>query len=180
MVDQFWDAAEGGFFFTGRDHEALIARTKDPQDNAVPSGNSMAAMGLLRLAALTGRSDLRDRAEATLRFAAGLMAEHPSAAGQMLSALDFDLGPGQELAVVGAPDAEDSRRVLRAVRKGYRPNAVTAFLPLPGGTPGPVALLQDKVAVNSAATLYVCRGFACQAPAVGVEAAEAALARNEG
>ena len=68
MVEQFWDEAEGGFFYTGRDHEQLIARTKDPHDNATPSGNAMAVTALLRLAKLTGRADLRDKAEGTLRL----------------------------------------------------------------------------------------------------------------
>ena len=63
MIDQFWDDAEGGFFYTGHDHEALIARTKDPHDNAMPSGNAMAVTALLRLAKLTGRADLHDKAE---------------------------------------------------------------------------------------------------------------------
>ena len=61
MIEQFWDEAEGGFFYTGRDHEQLIARTKDPHDNAIPSGNAMAVTALLRLAKLTGRSDLQQR-----------------------------------------------------------------------------------------------------------------------
>jgi uncharacterized protein YyaL (SSP411 family) len=74
MIDQFWDPAGGGFFFTGRDHEPLIARTKDPQDSSIPSGNSMAVMGLLRLSRLTGRPELREKGETTLRLFQGLMA----------------------------------------------------------------------------------------------------------
>jgi uncharacterized protein YyaL (SSP411 family) len=92
MAEQFWDTAEGGFFYTGRDHEPLIARTKDAQDSSTPSGNSMAATALLRLADKTDRNDLRDKAEATLRRFRGLMAESPLAAGQMLIGLDYYLG----------------------------------------------------------------------------------------
>src|SRR5262249_20360130 len=101
MIEQFWDEAEGGFFYTGKDHEALIARNKDPHDNAIPSGNAMAVTALLRLAELTGRADLRDKAEATLRLYRGLLGSHPLATGQMLIALDFFLGPVTEFAVVG-------------------------------------------------------------------------------
>src|SRR5262249_32886836 len=72
MVDQFWAGSEAGFFYTGRDHETLIARGKDPHDNAIPSGNSMAVTALLRLARLTGRMDLQEKAEATLRLFRGL------------------------------------------------------------------------------------------------------------
>jgi uncharacterized protein YyaL (SSP411 family) len=181
MLDQFWDPAEGGFFFTGRDHEALIARTKDPQDNAVPSGNAMAVTALLRLAKLTGRGDLLDRAETTLRRFRGLLAGHPMAAGQWLTALDFYLGPVQEFAVVGDPAAADTRRVLRAVRGGFRPNKVVALRP--AGAAGAAAeravpLLAGKMA-DGAVTTYVCQDFACQAPLVGPEAVEAALAGGE-
>src|SRR5262249_8373761 len=105
MVDQFWDETEGGFYYTGRDHEALITRTKDPHDSSIPSGNSMAVTALLRLARLTGRHDLFEKAEATLRLFQGLMANSPTAAGQMLIALDFYLGPVQEFAVAGNPEA---------------------------------------------------------------------------
>ena len=92
------------------DHEALIARTKDPHDNATPSGNSMAALGLLRLAQLTGRADFRAKAEQTLLAFRGLMTSSPMAAGQMLVALDFFLGPVDEIAIVGDPASQRIRR----------------------------------------------------------------------
>ncbi len=118
MVDQFWDDAEGGFFYTGRDHETLIARNKDPHDNAIPSGNAMAVTALLKLVKLTGRVDLQEKAEATLKLYANLLATQPTAAGQMLVALDFHLGPVQEFAVVGDPANEETRRVLRTFIRG--------------------------------------------------------------
>ncbi|HEY7308863.1 MAG TPA: thioredoxin domain-containing protein [Gemmataceae bacterium] len=177
MVDQFWDTADGGFFYTGRDHESLIARGKDPHDNAIPSGNSMAVTALLRLVKLTGRMDLQEKAETTLRLYRGLLGSHPLAAGQMLLALDFHLGPVQEIAIVGDLADADTRRVLRILNGSYQPHRVVALktpdsdekmleetLPLLAGKPsqGPV-------------TVYVCRNFTCQAPLVGVEAVEAAL-----
>src|SRR5262249_33307273 len=73
MRDQFWDEKEGGFFYTGKDHEALIARTKDPHDSSVPSGNALAVTALLRLGKLTGRRELSESAETTLRLFRGLM-----------------------------------------------------------------------------------------------------------
>jgi uncharacterized protein YyaL (SSP411 family) len=174
MLDQFWDPAEGGFFFTGRDHEALIARTKDPQDNAVPSGNSMAATALLRLAKLTGREEFLTRAETTLRLFHRLLADYPMAAGQWLTALDFYLGPVQEFAVVGDPANVETRRVLRTIRGGFRPNRVVA-LKAPGTESG-LPLLAGKTA-NGTVTTYLCENFTCQAPLVGAEAVEAALAQ---
>jgi uncharacterized protein YyaL (SSP411 family) len=182
MIDQFWDSADGGFFYTGRDHESLIARGKDPHDNAIPSGNAMAVTALLRLVKLTGRMDLQEKAEATLRLYRGLLGSHPLAAGQMLLALDFELGPVQEVAIIGDPAAEDTRRVLRAIRGSYRPHQVTA-LKLPGSEEGKLdellPLLAGKTGSGAVAT-YVCQDFACQAPLLGAEAAEAALGGPKG
>jgi len=177
MIDQFWDPADAGFFYTGRDHEQLIVRTKDPSDNAIPSGNSMAVTALLRLAKLTGRADLLEKAEATLRLFRGLMADHPMAAAQMLIALDFHLGPVQEFVVVGDPAADVTRRVLRAIRGGFRPLKVVASKS-PGfvapGIDDPLPLLQGKSA-SGPVTTYLCENFVCRAPLVGAEAVESAL-----
>ena len=177
MVDQFWDAKDGGFFYTGRDHESLIARAKDPHDNAIPSGNSMAVTGLLRLVKLTGRMDLQEKAGATLRLYRGLLGAHPLAAGQMLLALDFHLGPVQEIAIVGDPAAEDTRRVLRLLAASYRPHQVVA-LKAPRSDEKKLEELMPLLASKTAqgpVTMYVCQNFTCQAPLVGLGAIEAAM-----
>jgi uncharacterized protein YyaL (SSP411 family) len=177
MIEQFWDTTDGGFFYTGRDHEQLIARGKEPQDNAIPSGNSMAVTAMLRLAKLTGRMDLMEKAEATLKLFRGLMATHPMAAGQMLNALDFYLGQVQEFAVVGDPAAEETRRVLRAIRRGFRPSKVVALKNAEkdeGKIDELLPLLQGKSAAGTV-SLYICQNFTCQAPLVGAEDVEAAL-----
>ena len=179
MIDQFWDAADGGFFYTGRDHESLIARGKDPHDNAIPSGNSMAVTALLRLVKLTGRMDLQEKAETTLRLYRGLLGAHPLAAGQMLLALDFHLGPVQEIAVIGDPSTEDTRRVLRLLAGSFQPHRVLA-LKSPGGEEKKLdellPLLSGKTSQGSVA-VYVCQNFTCQAPLIGVETVETAFKR---
>jgi uncharacterized protein YyaL (SSP411 family) len=180
MIDQFWDAADGGFFYTGRDHESLIARGKDPHDNAIPSGNSMAVTALLRLVKLTGRMDLQEKAEATLRLYRGLLGAHPLAAGQMLLALDFHLGPVQEIALVGDPAAEDTRRVLRLLNGAYQPHRVMALKKL-GNDEKKLEEMMPLLAGKTSqgpVTVYVCRNFTCQAPLVDVEAIEAALSNR--
>jgi uncharacterized protein YyaL (SSP411 family) len=176
MIDEFWDTAAGGFFYTGRSHEALIARTKDIQDSSTPSGNSMAGLGLLRLAKLTGRRPLQEKAEATLRLFSGMMATSPMAVGQMLVALDFFLGPVEEFALVGNPSHAEVVRTLQALRHGFRPNKVVA---LKSDTPAQeserlVPLLAGKTAHGDVAT-YICRDFTCQAPLIGAEALVDAL-----
>ena len=97
-------APDGGFYTVGADHEALIARTKDGTDGSTPSGNATLATAFLRLAALTGRNDLRDRAGGVLRTFAGQMADSPGGSGQFLAALDLWLGPVEEVVVLGPRD----------------------------------------------------------------------------
>jgi uncharacterized protein YyaL (SSP411 family) len=180
MVEQFWDEAEGGFYYTGRDHEQLIARTKDPHDNATPSGNAMAVTALLRLAKLTGRGDLRDKAGRTLRLFRGVMDASAMAAGQMLIAYDFDLGPVQEFAVVGDPAGDETKRVLHAIRGGFRPHKVVALKPSGDAAQadGVLPLLAGKTA-SGPVTTYVCQNFTCAAPLIGAAAVEGALAAGQ-
>jgi uncharacterized protein YyaL (SSP411 family) len=126
---------------------------------------------------LTGRADLQEKAEAALRLHAGLLASHPISVGQMLIALDFWLGPVQEVAVVGDPAADDTRRVLRAARTGFHPRRVLAFkAPLGDSRPlAEIELLAGKTGMGGVVTTYICQNFACQAPLVGAEAAEVEL-----
>jgi uncharacterized protein YyaL (SSP411 family) len=177
MIEQFWDPAESGFYYTGKDHEPLIARTKDIQDSSTPSGNALAVTALLRLAKLTGRIDLQQKAEGTLKAFRGLMERAPMAAAQMLIAFDFHIGPVDEFAVVGDPAGTDTQRVLRAIQAHFRPNKVVALKDrseMSDQDQALLPLLKGKTAGSGVAT-YLCRDFACQAPLVGVEAAEAAL-----
>jgi uncharacterized protein YyaL (SSP411 family) len=174
MVDQFWDETGGGFFFTGKDHETLISRSKDPHDNATPSGNSMAVTALLRLAKLTGRDDLRAKAERTLRLYRKLLAEHPMAAGQMLVALDFYLGPVSEVAIVG--EITPAARVQRLLEEKFHPRRVLARK-TPHDGPEVDTLLPLLAGKTNKAdvTVYLCENYTCRAPLVGIEAIEKAL-----
>jgi uncharacterized protein YyaL (SSP411 family) len=176
MGEQFWDEKGGGFFYTGRDHEALIARTKDPHDSSIPSGNGMAATSLLRLHSLTGGSEYLRQAETTMRLFQGLMAQAPMAAGQMLLALDYYLGPVQEYALVGDPADAEVRRVLAAIRCQFRPHHVLALKPATGAEEAEktIPLLADRPG-KGRVTLFVCENFTCQEPLVGADAAEQVL-----
>jgi uncharacterized protein YyaL (SSP411 family) len=174
MLKHFADPNGPGFFFTADDHEQLIARTKDMHDGSTPSGNAMAVTALLRLAALTGRRDLAEPAERALRGYRETMAEHPAASGQMLIALDFYLGPVQQIAVVGPDQNTQTDRAIAALHRAFRPTAVIAFHdPASGAPPAELAaLFAGKDAVGGLVTVYVCENFACQAPLVGAEAVE--------
>jgi uncharacterized protein YyaL (SSP411 family) len=155
----------GGFFYTADDHEQLIARHKDLQDGSVPSGNSMAAYGLLRLGKLIGRTDYLDAAQQTIESALGILERSPTAAGQMLLAADLAIGPTQELVFVGPAD-EELRTALRA---RFLPRTVVAWRSDTGTTASPLDSLFADRAPGKELALYVCENFTCQAPVVGRE-----------
>jgi uncharacterized protein YyaL (SSP411 family) len=163
MLDQFTDEERGGFFDTGKDHEQLVSRPKDVFDNATPSGNSVAAEALLRLALLSGEQRYREAAESVLRLLGVLAAQHPSAFGRLLCALDFYLGKPKEIAIIGALDASDTRALARTVFERFLPNKVVAAA-APGATPPDIPLLADRPSRDGKATAYVCENYTCQAP----------------
>ena len=163
MIAQFWDESRGGFFFTGAAHETLITRTKDFYDNATPSGNSVAAHVLLRLALLAGESRYRELARRTLEPLAPDMRRAPTAFGHLLGALDFYLASPYEVAVVGAPEAPETAALLAEVFGRYLPNKVVA-LGAPGEAAEGIKLLEGRDAPGGKATAYVCRNYYCEAP----------------
>ncbi len=126
MIDEFSDAEQGGFFFTGRRHEALIARQKDIHDNATPSGSGLAATALLRLGALTGRADLTRAGNEALEAIQTVLEREPAACGQSLIALDFLLGTVTEFAVIAGPDSTVTRSVLDTISSKFHPRKVVA------------------------------------------------------
>jgi uncharacterized protein YyaL (SSP411 family) len=164
MIDQFWDDSEGGFFFTGKSHEQLIVRSKEFLDNATPSGNSIAALSLLRLSLLTTNEDYRRRATAVLRLMADQIRRYPSAFGFALSALDFYLGTPLEVVIVGSPNAQLDK-LLRTVWGTYLPNRVIATCHKnyeQAAAVVPLFIGRDTLATEP--TAFVCRASTCQQP----------------
>jgi uncharacterized protein YyaL (SSP411 family) len=176
MLRLFWDEKLDGFYDTGIDHERLIVRPRNLFDNAVPCGSSVAIETLLRLAILTGERRYEATALQALRPMADLMARHASGFGRFLCALDFNLGPVVEIALV-APRADgDGLAPLAAeVFRRYLPNRVVTGM-VAGDARGAagIPLLQNREAVGGKATAYVCRNYACELPVTD----RAALARQ--
>ncbi|MBX9654179.1 thioredoxin domain-containing protein [bacterium] len=172
MIDEFWDEEDGGFFYTGKTHEELIARGKDPHDGAIPSGNSMAATALARLTKLTGREDLFEKTDRTLRLFSGVMKQSPMAAAQMMIALSIHQGPTREIVLVGDPHSNDVQDGLAILRNRFIPDKVVA-LRRPGVSEeeiGSIALLAGKKESGSGLTTYICENFTCQEPLQGAQA----------
>ena len=154
-IELFGDDERGAFFLTPVDGERLVSRKKDFDDHPTPSGNSMLAFVLLRLARLWADDELERRAVGVFRFIAPQAVRAPSAFGHALCALDLHFSPSRELAVIGSPADEVARRHLAP----FDPNAVVAF-----GPSDDVPLLQGKQYVDGRPAVYVCENFACQAP----------------
>jgi uncharacterized protein len=174
MLELFRDPDGGAFFQTGSDAEALVIRPKELLDNAVPSGNSVAAEVLQRLSLYTGDAGLENAAVAALRPIRDLMARAPGAFGHALSALDLYLSAPREIAVVGDLDAAGP--LLDEVWRRYLPNAVLA-----AGSPGDteaeetVPLLRDRAPVDGGPAAYVCERFVCLRPVTEPDALAAQL-----
>jgi len=167
MQVRFLDPERGGFFFTPEDGEALIVRKKEFSDAAVPSGNSVAALDLLRLARLTGRSGLESIAAEVFRAVGGGVRRFPSAFTFLLAALDFALGPTREIVVAGDPDHPDTQALLRVLRRRFLPGKVVLLRPSGRGTATLDRLApytQHHDPVNGRAAAYVCFEHACKAP----------------
>jgi hypothetical protein len=162
LLDLFWDPEAGGVFTTGFDGEELVTRPKDLLDNATPSANSLAAHGLLRLAALTGERRYLHHAEQILALVGTLAATHPLAFPELLSAVDFHRSGATEIAIVG-----DRADLVEAVHSHYLPNAVMAW-----GEPYDSPLWASR----RDGFAYVCRDYACLAPVDTVEALVGQLA----
>jgi len=165
MIEQFWDDSEGGFFFTGKSHETLIVRSKEFMDNATPSGNSIAALSLLKLNLLTANHDYRRRATAVLRLLADQIRRYPSAFGFALSALDFYLDSPLEVVIVGSSDPQMDE-LLRTVWMTYVPNRVIATCQKNHEQAAAlVPLFMDRDTLATEPTAFVCRASTCQRPA---------------
>jgi uncharacterized protein YyaL (SSP411 family) len=172
MLGLFWDAKQGGLFFTGRDAEELFSRPKEIYDGALPSGNSAAAMNLLKLSKLLYDAELAQKAEEQLKAFAGAVDAYPAGHALFLAALDYAYGEAEEIVIAGDPVNADTQEMLRTIRSQYLPNAIVLLHP-PGAEGEAVRTLvpmvADKLMLGGRATAYVCRDFACQSPTNDVE-----------
>ena len=178
ILERFSDPA-GGFFDTAVDHETLITRPRDVQDNAVPSGGAMATTVLLRLAAWTGEGRHRDAADRALSTVTPHLTRYPTGFAQWLVAASFAVSDVVEVAVVGDPSEAATRALLEPVWATWRPAQVLAAAPeriIPSSV---VPLLADRVAIGGRATAYVCRNFACALPVTDADALADQLAAGD-
>ncbi len=165
MLDKFWEAEAATFFDTASDHEQLVTRPRSLFDNATPSGNSVAADVLLKLALLTGDPDGRYQpvAVAVLRQLSEVAAANPTGFGRMLGVLDLYLGTAYEVAIIGDEAEAATQELLRVVYNNYLPNRVV-MLQAVGQNSAGWPLLEERPQLEGKPTAYVCQNYACQQP----------------
>ena len=158
MIEKFYDHANGGFWQSPADRTDLILRVKDDYDGAEPSGNSVATLALLKLAAITGHEDFRQPAEATLQLAAQRLQHQPATLAFLLHALDFWLDEPRRVVIAGDTNSTNFHELLCAAHAVYAPNKIIL------GNAGAVEAFAKTLPAKGEATAFVCTGKACQAP----------------
>jgi uncharacterized protein len=160
MVTRFTDETNGGFFDTANDHESLLYRPKEIQDNATPSANSMAAHVLLKLSLYAGNGQQWDQAEKTVASFQNVMTKYPTGFAHWLCATAFILGEPQEVAIAGDPQDPAAQALADIINEGYRPNLVVAA----GDDTSAIPLMIGRSKIGETPAAYVCRRFVCHAP----------------
>jgi len=173
MVAKFYDPENGGFWQSAADAKDLILRVKDDYDGAEPSGNSVATLALLKLAAITGREDFKKPAEATLRLFARRLQNFPQAMPFMLHALDFSLEEPRRVVIAGDPTSPKARELLCAVHSVYQPDKIVL------GNAGAVEEFARSLPARKEAVVYLCTGQSCQPPTSGAAKVREMLKGNK-
>ena len=168
-------SADGGFYDTSDDHESLIVRPRNLQDNVTPSGNAMMAKQLLRLAAYTGDARYDQAGREVLRKLSDAMRQYPQAFAESLNAADMLIRGLDEVAVVGDLESAAGSEMLETLRRPFRPNVVVAWSREGVARPEAIPLLSERSLIDGRATVYVCRNFACRLPVTSAEDLAAAL-----
>ena len=171
LLGHFWDEGEGGLYFTADDSEDLLVRQKDIYDGAIPSGNSVAMLNLLRLGRITANPQLEEKAAAIGRTFSANVEKQPSVYTQLMAAVDFSIGPSYEVVIVGDSQAKDTIDMLDALRTPFVPNKVVLFLPAQEESPD-IIELAEYVKYHSSqggkATAYVCLNYICELPTTDI------------
>ena len=164
MLRLFWDDQLEGFYDIGSDHEQLIAKPRDLLDNAIPSGSSAAAEVLLRLGVLAGEERYTRVASRLLRGVVPLLAGSPLGFGNWLKVVELYLAKPSEIAIIGDPEEDDTRALLRTLHSRFQPNRTVIGKPPEGVAFFDSPLLEGRERIHGSATAYVCSGYQCDLP----------------
>ena len=172
MVKHFWDEGSGGFYLVPDDGESLLVRKKDIYDGAIPSGNSVAMLNLLRLGRMTANADFEEKAARIGRAFSGSVRQSPAAHGQLMVALDFGIGPSYEVVIAGDPHAADTKAMAEALRTRFLPNKVALLNPGDRESTQIAKLSEftkNQSGIGGRATAYVCLNYNCRLPTTDID-----------
>ncbi len=167
FLKRFWDPHLGGFYFTADDSEQLLVRKKEIYDGATPSGNSVAALNLLRLGRIAAAPDLEEKADRIGRAFSGTVKQFPSAYTQLMAAMEFALGLSQEVVISGNLDAADTQVMVKQLRRPFLPHTIVLFRPMEHEKPeitGIAPYTDAQTGIDGKAVAYVCRDCNCELP----------------
>ncbi len=174
MLHKFWDDKQGGFFFTSSDHEKLLVRTRNPYDNPIPSGNSIAVSNLLRLSEFTGNHSLKEKAEQTVKLYAAQIEKSPTAFAVLLSSFDFLWGKAKEIVIAGDRNSSSFSDMVKAIYDSYLPNKILAYadpsfsknnresIPI-------LPVIEGKSSTNGSVKIFVCENYTCKNPFITID-----------
>ena len=183
LLEHFWDGRSGGFFQTSNDTEAALIRNKEIYDGATPSGNSVAMLNLLRLSRLTGSAELEGKASQISRAFFNKVRDLPSAYSYLMSALDYGIGPSYEIVVAGNSKTDDTRKMLKAIKREFIPNKVLLFKPIDAELEEITQIAEftrNMSGIQGKATAYICRNYNCMLPTVDLKKVLEFFKQNKG
>lgn len=172
LIKYFWDENNGGLYLYGSDGETLITRPKEIYDGAMPSGNSVAALNFLRLARLTGKTELEEKAQAQFKAFGGAISAVPMGHSHFLTAVQFNQTAPIEVTLVGNLQAEDLREMIETINGGFSPETVLVVKPVGKEAEDLARLIpftEGREAVDGKATAYVCKDFSCLPPTTDIQ-----------
>lgn len=172
LLKHFWDDKNGGFFFSADDDKDLLIRQKEIYDGAIPSGNSIAMLNLIRLGRLTANSDLEQKATSIGRAFFDNVGKFPSAYTQLMIAVDFTLGPSYEVVIAGDLQSNDTKKMLRAIQLNFIPNKIVVVVPTGYDSfdiNNIAPFTRDLTTIGGKATAYVCVNYRCKLPTTDVD-----------
>ena len=171
LITHFWDDISGGFYFTADDGENLLLRNKEIYDGAIPSGNSVSMLNLLRLDRITANSDFEEKAEKIGSAFSKTIKQFPAAHTELMVALDFGVGPSYEVVIVGDSQADDTKAMIKAIRRQFVPNKVVLLRQTEKEEPDIIRIAEftkSQLSLNGKATAYVCLNYVCKLPTADI------------
>jgi hypothetical protein len=172
LLKHFWDNERGGFYFSSDDSETILVRKKEIYDGAIPSGNSVQMLNLLRLSRITANIEFEEKAIQICKSFSNIVNKSPSSFTQLMVALDFLLGPSYEVVIAGDSNSDDTKNMLKVLRANFTPNKVLLLNPTEEESPKIHEIahhITKQPSINGQATSYICTNYSCKEPTIDVK-----------